>query len=97
MKLLAFTPYFTENKFLLMDRAYQGDNVRSLTKELGYEPIHLNPTEFISGNMTKNFTNSEMKLKDFFVVLSVSGEFLLATISRTFCIRVFAMIIDSVV
>ena len=39
MKLLNFTPYFVENEFLLMDRAYQGDNVRSLAQELGYEPI----------------------------------------------------------
>ena len=39
IKLLNFTPYLEENKFLLMDRAYQGDNMRSLAKELGYEPI----------------------------------------------------------
>ena len=39
MKLLNFTPLVEENKFLLMDRAYQGDNMRSLVKELGYEPI----------------------------------------------------------
>ena len=39
MKLLNFTPYFVENEFLLMDKAYQGDNVRSLAQELGYEPI----------------------------------------------------------
>ena len=39
MKLLCFTPYFEENKFLLMDRAYQGDNMRLTVKNLGYEPI----------------------------------------------------------
>ena len=39
IKLLNFTPYFEENKFLLMDKAYQGDNVRSLAQELGYKPI----------------------------------------------------------
>lgn len=39
MKLLNFTPCFTENEFLLMDRAYQGDNMRLLAQNLGYEPI----------------------------------------------------------
>ncbi len=39
MKLLNFTPFFEENEFILMDRAYQGDNIRFLAKQLGYEPI----------------------------------------------------------
>lgn len=39
MKLLNFTPSFENNEFLLMDRAYQGDNMRFLVKTLGYEPI----------------------------------------------------------
>jgi len=39
IKLLNVTPYFEENEFLLMDRAYQGDNMRLTAKNLGYEPI----------------------------------------------------------
>lgn len=39
MKLLNFTPSFENNEFLLMDRAYQGDNMLLLAKTLGYEPI----------------------------------------------------------
>ena len=39
MKLLNFTPSFENNEFLLMERAYQGDNMRFLVKTLGYEPI----------------------------------------------------------
>ena len=39
IKLLYFTPYFKENKFLLMDRAYQGDNMRLTAENLGYEPV----------------------------------------------------------
>ena len=42
MKLLNFTPLVAENKFLLMDRAYQGDNMRLLVKERGYEPVRQN-------------------------------------------------------
>jgi len=39
MKLLNFTPLVEENEYLLMDRAYQGDNMRLIAKELGYETI----------------------------------------------------------
>ena len=39
IKLLNVTPYLTENEFLLMDRAYEGDNVRLTAKNLGYEPV----------------------------------------------------------
>ena len=34
MKLLNFTPLFENNKFLLMDRAYQGDNMRLIAQNL---------------------------------------------------------------
>lgn len=36
LRLLSFTPYFSENKFLLTDRAYQGDLMRQTVIELGY-------------------------------------------------------------
>ena len=39
VKLLNFTPYFEENEFLLMDRAYQGDKMRLTAQNLGYEPV----------------------------------------------------------
>ena len=39
IKLLHFTHCLEENKFLLMDRVYQGDNMRLLAQKLGYEPI----------------------------------------------------------
>ena len=76
MKLLNFTPLFEENEFILMDKAYQGDNMRVMNLLCRQKVI-----DFINGIMTKNFINSEMKLKDFFGVLNVSGEFLLAMIS----------------
>ena len=39
MKLLNFTPSPACKQSLLMDRAYEGDNMRSLAKELGYNPV----------------------------------------------------------
>lgn len=81
IKLLYFTPYFQNNKFLLMDRAYQGDNMRLTARNLGYEPI---ATDFISGFMTESFTSSEMRLKDFFADSNVSEEFLRVMISWIF-------------
>ena len=66
IKLLNFTSLFEENKFLLMDRAYQGDNMRLIAQNLGYEPSLQKATDFISRIMTENFTNAEMKLNDFF-------------------------------
>jgi transposase len=39
IKLLNFTPYFKENKFILMDKAYQGDDMRLTAENLGYEPV----------------------------------------------------------
>ena len=39
IKLLNVTPYITENEFLLMDKAYEGDNMRFTAKNLGYDPV----------------------------------------------------------
>ena len=36
MKLLFFTPACDCEQSLLMDRAYEGDNMRAAAKELGY-------------------------------------------------------------
>lgn len=38
-KLLNFTPYFEENEFILMDRAYEGDIMRQTAVNLGYFPV----------------------------------------------------------
>lgn len=39
MKLLFFTPACDCEQSLLMDRAYEGDNMRATAKELGYTPV----------------------------------------------------------
>jgi hypothetical protein len=39
MKLLFFTPACDCEQSLLMDRAYEGDNMRATAKELGYNPV----------------------------------------------------------
>lgn len=39
MKLLLFTPACGNRQSLLMDRAYEGDKMRTVAKELGYSPI----------------------------------------------------------
>ena len=39
MKLLFFTPACGCEQSLLMDRAYEGDNMRATAKELGYTPV----------------------------------------------------------
>ena len=61
--------------------------MRSLAKELGYEPI-VPPIDFVSGTTTENFINAEMKLNVFFVALNVLGKFLLDMISWMFYIQV---------
>ena len=82
MKLLNFTPLVEENEYLLMDRAYQGDNMRLIAKELGYETIVPPKSNRLHKCfMTENSINAEMRLNAFFVVLNVSEEFLLDMIS----------------
>ena len=39
MKLLFFTPACDYKQSLLMDRAYEGDNMRGTAQELGYSPV----------------------------------------------------------
>ena len=39
MKLLNFTPSCECEQMLLMDRAYEGDNMRATAQELGYKPV----------------------------------------------------------
>lgn len=39
MKLLPFTPACDVEQSLLMDRAYEGDNMRAVATELGYHPV----------------------------------------------------------
>ena len=39
MKLLSFTPSSGCEQFLLMDRAYEGDKMRALARNLGYNPV----------------------------------------------------------
>ena len=39
MKLLNFTPIGENTQFILMDRAYEGDTMRSIADSLGYEPV----------------------------------------------------------
>ena len=76
IKLLNFTPYFEENRFLLMDRAYQRDLMRQSAFNLCYKEI-----VGTLGIMIKKCIKNGMKLKDTFGVLNVSEEFSLATIN----------------
>ena len=39
MKLLFFTPACDVVQSFLMDRAYEGNNMRAIAKELGYNPV----------------------------------------------------------
>ena len=39
MKLLFFTPASDFEQSLLMDRAYEGDKMRTVAKKLGYTPV----------------------------------------------------------
>ena len=39
IKLLNFTPYYEDNQFILMDRAYEGEKMRETAKKMGYKPI----------------------------------------------------------
>ena len=39
LKLLSFTPAYTDGQALLMDRAYEGDNMRATAQSLGYKPV----------------------------------------------------------
>lgn len=65
-----------ENRFLLMDRAYQGDLMRQSAFNLCYKEI-----VGTLGIMIKKCIKNGMKLKDTFGVLNVSEEFSLATIN----------------
>ena len=39
MKLLFFTPACRIGQSLLMDRAYEGDKMRAVARQLGYNPV----------------------------------------------------------
>ena len=55
MKLLFFTPSCDCEQSLLMDRAYEGDNMRATAKELGYTSVvppkknRIDPWEYDKG------------------------------------------------
>ena len=62
--------------YLLMDRAYEGDETRALAVELGYIPVvppksnHKNPWDY-----DNNCTNNAIRLNGFFAVSSVFAAF----------------------
>ncbi len=62
MKLLFFTPTCNARQFLLMDRAYEGDTMRAVDKELGYHPVvPPKKTVLILGNMIRNSTDGRTR------------------------------------
>ena len=80
MKLLFFTTSCDCKQSLLMDRAYEGDNMRATAKELGYTSVvPPKKTVLIHGNMTRNSTNGEMRLNVSSEELNVFGGFSLVT------------------
>ena len=50
--MITFTPALTNGQSLLMDRAYEGDKMRSAAEKLGYKPVvppkknRVNPWEY---------------------------------------------------
>ena len=38
-KLLHFTTHFENNEFILMDKVYEGNEIRGTAKKLGYKPV----------------------------------------------------------
>jgi hypothetical protein len=55
--LLTFPGRVSKETFLLMDRAYEGDETRVLALSLGFLPSsHQKTTERTLGGTTKNFT-----------------------------------------
>ncbi len=65
--------------YLLMDRAYEGDETRALAVELGYIPVVPPKTNRKNlGTMINNCTNSAIRLRDFFAASSAFAVFSLA-------------------
>lgn len=64
-KLLNFTAADKAHRYLIMDRAYEGDKTRALATDLGYILI-IPPKQNRKslGNMRKLSINAEMKLND---------------------------------
>ena len=69
--------------YLLMDRAYEGDETRALAVELGYMPVV--PPKIVKtlGITIRNCTNSVIRLRDFFAASSVFVVFLPAMTNLT--------------
>ncbi len=65
-KLVMFMPTSSARQSLLMDRAYEGDKMRSTAERLGYKPV-VPPKKIvlIHGYTTRNSTKEEMKSNDF--------------------------------
>ncbi|MBQ7111207.1 MAG: hypothetical protein IJO06_08295 [Thermoguttaceae bacterium] len=59
-----------KSKFILMDRAYEGDETRQTARDVGLKPV-VPPkrNRRILGVITKNFTNAETKSSVSFVAL----------------------------
>ena len=69
-----------KQRYLLMDKAYEGDDTRFLAQSLNFKPIvpPLNLIENLLGILTKFCINRATKLNVFFEKLSVLDVFLLA-------------------
>ena len=65
--------------YLLMDRAYEGDETRALAAELGY--IRRKETGRIPGTTINSYTNNAIRLRDFFAVSKDFDAFLLVMIN----------------
>ena len=84
MKLLFFTPARDCEQSLLMDRAYEGDNMRATAKELGYTPVvppkknRIDPWEY-----DEELYKRRNEVERFSEESNVSGVFSLVTTSST--------------
>ena len=68
--------------YLLMDRAYEGDETRTLALELGYiSVVPPKSNRKILGTMISNCTNCTIRLRDFFATSSVFAVFSYAMIN----------------
>jgi hypothetical protein len=62
--------------YLLMDRAYEGDETRALAVELGYIPVvPPKSNRKILGTMISSCINSIIRLRDFFAVSNAFAAF----------------------
>ena len=75
-------------KYVVMDRAYEGDESRQLVFDLGLTPgCRLKAIEKSLGNMVDRCTRNAMKLNDYSVDSKDSGGYSRVSTSLMLCLR----------